>query len=122
MPTIGIFWYFNGNVIGRSRPFQEGECSLPGLWDTPDNHIDLWEHDPDSIQLPNELRQLEYQSIPRGRILYDQRSKTTVVYMDKTLFNDISKIAIRDFFQLQGNRIKWCRDPHYQVFYIGEDV
>lgn len=116
MANIGIFWCLEGKITGRSRFFKEGECNLPGLWDSPDNHIDLWECEPESINLPVYLRQLEYQVIPRGRLIYDQRRKISLVYMDRSLFNDASKEAIQKFFKLEGKKLKWCKDPHYRVY------
>lgn len=116
MPNIGIFWFAQGCVIGRSLPFKKGECGLPGLWDSPDNHVDLWEASPNDIGVPVALRQTDYQSVPRGRVIYDERKRATLIYMDKSLFNDVSKQRIRAFFQLEGQKIIWRCDPHYRVF------
>ena len=43
MPELGIFWVFDTQVFGRARPLAEGYERWPGLLDSPDDHIDLWE-------------------------------------------------------------------------------
>ncbi len=46
MKAIGIFSFFQGTVIGVPRPLSEAEHGLPGVFDSSDTHIDLWENAP----------------------------------------------------------------------------
>ena len=44
MSKIGIFWVYKDTVIGKARELEDGEENVPGLIDSPDSHVDLWEH------------------------------------------------------------------------------
>ena len=45
MAKIGIFWVYKNQVIGKACDLSQGDENIPGLLDSPDNHIDLWEND-----------------------------------------------------------------------------
>lgn len=113
MKTVGIFWIYQGNILGRARPLDEGESSVAGLIDSPDNHSDLWECDPAFLSSFPDLRGLEYQQVPRGRVLFSSLENRAVVYRDKTLCTEAVKQLIVDFFGLQDVKVVWKTDPHY---------
>lgn len=113
MAKIGIFWVYKKRVIGKHRELREGNENVPGLIDSPDAHVDLWEKDKIYIGQFPELRGTEYQTIPRGRILYSTKSKKMIVYMDKTLHSSDTKKVIADFFDLNYVKIAWKTDGHY---------
>lgn len=115
MAKIGVFWWCNDRVIGKTRAQSEGEVGIAHIIDSPDNHVDLWEQQPDLIQLPQALRELDYQEVPRGRVVFDLKAKQSIVYLDKSLLNDAVKAAISEFFQLKPKQTKWRKDPHYTV-------
>jgi hypothetical protein len=110
---IGIFWIYKNTVIGKAHSLDSGEQSLPGLIDSPYNHIDLWENTNDFILPFPELRRTEYQIIARGRVIYSTKDKITLVYMDASLHNKKSKALIKEFFELAETKVKWLKDPHY---------
>ena len=112
-PRIGIFWVYKGTVIGRARPLIECEENVPGLLDSPDSHIGLWEQTPDFVIPFPELRGVEYQSVPRGRVLYSTTEKTAIVYLDAALHTPQAQRAIRNFFQLEESAVSWKTDAHY---------
>jgi hypothetical protein len=120
MPKIGIFWIHHGKILGKACELEEGESSIANLIDSPDNHIDLWECDPDFLSPFPALRSLEYQQVPRGRVLFSTHNNTALVYMDKTLYTSADKHLIMDFFGLQNVKVIWKTDPHYTT--VDQDI
>ncbi|RLJ22495.1 hypothetical protein DJ030_01415 [bacterium endosymbiont of Escarpia laminata] len=113
MGKIGIFWVYKGIVLGKSRALSEGRENIRGLIDSPDSHIELWEESTD-FEIPfAELTGSEYQEIPRGRVIFSTKHTKYIVYMDEVLHQEITKLAISEFFGLRKNEIKWETDPHY---------
>lgn len=109
--NVGIFWFHNGTIIGKATPLTEAEEGLPGVFDSSENHVDVW----DAIrhQLPAAFRDGEYFELPRGRVLYSKTLKHSIVYMDKTLRTAAIKSAICEFFDLDAQKVKWLVDDHY---------
>ena len=113
MATIGIFWVYKNTVMGKTRELKEGQETCPGMLDSPDSHADLWkEGDGYVISFP-ELRDTEYQDVPRGRVIYSTQAKQTIVYMDAVLHTVKIRRAVALFFQLGDADIKWETDAHY---------
>jgi hypothetical protein len=113
MAQIGVFWIYRNEIIGKARNLSEGRENIPGLIDSPDNHIDLWENSLNfDIPFP-ELRGSEYQDIPRGRVIYKTQSHEAIVYMDMSLDSENAKKLVSEFFELNDVNIIWKSDPHY---------
>lgn len=75
------------------------------------------------------LTVLEYDEVPRGRIVYDLRTEHFIVYMDEALFTDAGprQAARRDMregllsaFPLTGRRARFSTDPHYDTRHRAE--
>lgn len=113
MARIGIFWVYQGRVLGRARPLVEGEESVPGLLDSPDTHARLWEEEGGVCGVCPELAGREYFTIPRGRVLWDRQAEQAVVYLDRTLLQEGIKRSIMTFFGLSARRVRWRSDLHY---------
>ena len=100
-----------GAVIGRARDLNEGtECD--GWIDSPDQHVKLW----DILPMLGSLRQVgkEYQDVPRGRVIWNQKANTPVIYMDKKLLrSETTKKKVAVFFELDASTVQWKSDPHY---------
>lgn len=109
---IGIFWIFKGKIIGKARDLSEGLETIPGRINSPDGHVDLWENDP-AFEIPLELRDSEYQDVPRGRVMYATDTHQAIVYLDDVLMSEDDKKRITDFFELGEMEIIWKTDPHY---------
>ena len=101
-PTIGIFWVYKGAVLGKARPLVDGNENIPGLLDTPDSHVGVWEGDSGFLATYPELRGTEYQTIPRGRVLYSQLEKRPIVSLDRVLFSPFVKHRIATFFRFNS--------------------
>jgi hypothetical protein len=84
--------------------------------DSPFQHITEWENR--CIYLPDfkELASTEYQEFPRGRIVYSNVTKKTMIYMDSSLFVKKHKKLIINYFDLVDCPVVWKADSHYKVF------
>lgn len=115
MSKIGIFWIYKDTVIGKTVDLVEGDQPIPGVIDSPDTHVYVWESDPE-FRLPfSELREFEYQSIPRGRVVYFKNKSVFKIYMDKVLFSKANKKNILEFFNLTTSKVIWETDSHYST-------
>ena len=56
---------------------------------------------------------MEYFEVPRGRVLYDQTTDCSVVYLDAVLNKPSARTLILSFLELCGSRTRWRLDPHY---------
>lgn len=112
-PKIGIFWVYKNLVIGKTCELEDGQENVPGLIDSPDSHIELWEQNLGfTIPFP-ELNGSEYQNVPRGRVIYSTTTKKVIIYMDKVLHTKGIRQIISDFFQLADSKVVWKTDDHY---------
>ena len=88
---------------------QDGQAygdAINGLTD----HVKYW---PQFQKLHPELRSLEYQDVPRGRVLFMKPGRKFHVYMDKVLHNSKTKRALLEEFELPVSRTKFLKDAHY---------
>ena len=113
MAKIGIFWVYKNTVIGKACELSEGEETFPGMLDSPDTHVDLWQVNEEFMICFPELRDFEYQDVPRGRVVYSTEANRAIVYMDSVLHSAEVKRAIATFFQLGDSDILWETDIHY---------
>ena len=106
---VGIFWVFNGKVLAATYPLKDGQeygDAINGLTD----HVKYWPQF--QKQLPA-LRHLEYQDIPRGRVLFMRPAKKYHVYMDKVLHTLKNKRALLKEFELPQRTTRFLMDAHY---------
>ena len=113
MAKIGIFWVYRDTVIGKAIDSIDGDEFIAGRVDSPDTHIKLQEEDPDFIYPFSELRGSDYQTVPRGRVLFSPVQNLHIIFMDKVLFNKSTKQKIRSFFEIDNTKVSWNTDPHY---------
>jgi len=108
MPQLGIFWVYQERVFGRARALADGEESQPGLLDSPDNHVSLWE---DALKpVPAHL---EYTDVPRGRVVFSTKDQRAIIYLDASLSREAVRKRILAFFDLANTPVTWREDPHY---------
>lgn len=113
MTKIGVFWLFNGVVFGKAVEQKNGIEGVPGLIDCDDNHADVWEVDRPWITVAPSLANLEYQDIPRGRVLFSTKLNQPLVYLDKALMNTVCRQKISQFFEFEHSDVRWRSDTHY---------
>lgn len=113
MAAIGIFWVYKGVVFGKKTTIAEGEEALTGMVDSPFNHVDFWDSDTDLHRQFPELVHLEYQHLPRGRVLYLRAQASPLVYLDRTLNTRVTRTLIARFFEFEPEQAVWRSDLHY---------
>lgn len=120
---IGIYWVHDGRVVGLSCPLDQAEAGIPGLLDSPFTHVDAWPQVRAEAGLPPHL---EYDDLPRGRVLYASEAQASIVYGDGKLIGasravvlaePIRRIrdAIMTFFDVAADKVVWRHDDHYTV-------
>ena len=88
---------------------QDGEeygDAINGLTD----HVKYW---PKFQRLHPELRSMEYQEVPRGRVLFMKPNRRFHVYMDKVLLNSKTKSAVLKEFELTFSRTNFLADVRH---------
>jgi hypothetical protein len=106
---VGIFWVFRGKVLAATWALQDGEQygeAITGLID----HVDFW---PQLQQQHPELRGLEYETVPRGRVVFKIRAEKFVIYLDKVLLKPKIKQSVLTAFELRDAHFEFMSDPHY---------
>ena len=108
-PQIGIFWVFEGRLLKASSPVAAGIDS-PVSVDSRYDHIAFWS----VLQIRNlALRSLQYDQVPRGRILFLKEKGRFCVYMDKKLRTARIKRMILEAFALPAGKTVFITDGHY---------
>lgn len=110
---IGIFWVYQGKVFGQAEPVTAGTEAIPGLVDSNLEHVTLWEKMATARRTFPELASMEYQQVPRGRLLWQRKKGRHLVYLDKTLLAQETRAAIAVFFQFDMSHADWKSDSHY---------
>jgi hypothetical protein len=106
---VGIFWVFRGKLLAATYALQDGEeygDAINGLA----NHVTHW---PQFQESHPELRGLEYQEVPRGRVLFMKPRRQFCVYVDKVLHNSKTKRALLQTFELPVSTTRFLTDAHY---------
>lgn len=113
MTSIGIFWVYKNTVFGKKSSIAEGEEAIRGLVDSPYNHVDFWDSETEYRRLFPELAHLEYQQVPRGRVLYQAAKDAPLVYLDSALNTEPCRSLIAEFFGFEAAQGSWRNDLHY---------
>jgi len=109
---IGIFWYWNNQVLGISHSFENTDVDSIGIVDSSYTHVDYWSE----IQREyNELRFFEYDEIPRGRTVFNLRTKKVIIYIDSKLLYKSKVEKIYKFFDVTAEQAILKKDPHYRT-------
>lgn len=110
---IGVFWVYRGMVFGQAEHVALGTEAVPGLTDSRLEHVELWEQMTSAKRLFPELATMEYQQVPRGRVLWQRKEDRHLIYLDKTLYSQKIFTAIAEFFQFKRSQAVWKTDSHY---------
>lgn len=109
---IGIFWFYDHKVIGISHDFSLKEADSIGLIDSKYTHVEYWEIL--RRQLP-ELKDREYEQLPRGRVIFDTNKNKAIIYLDETLLKRRKVNGILNFFDLDFSSVVLRTDSHYKI-------
>lgn len=100
---------FRGKLLAAAVPVNGGVQTVDAINGQAD-HVSYW---PYLQKLHSELRGLEYEQVPRGRVLVLKTSRRFCVYMDEVLHKPKIKQALLKEFCLPKGRTKFKTDPHY---------
>ena len=106
---VGIFWVFRKQLLAATFALADGQAygdAINGLTD----HVKYW---PRLQQQHPVLRWLEYQDVPRGRVLFMKPAGEYHVYMDKTLHRPQIQRALLKEFDLPSRSTQFLADAHY---------
>lgn len=106
---VGIFWVFRGHLLAATFNVSEGEPFGDAINGRTD-HVHYW---PTLREQHPPLRHLEYQDVPRGRVLYMQPTGKFLVYLDRAIQTAANQRAILKEFQLPPAKTRFLSDPHY---------
>ncbi len=110
-PKIVIFYLINGRVVSEKAPVSAIKPS-GGVRAYPRQHYELWSElqkkDPD-------LYDLDCYSLPRGRVLYNEKKKKFEVVADRHILDKDEAIAriIQDF-RLEKSEVEFKEDENYR--------
>lgn len=106
---VGIFWHREGKLLVANVPLEDGLSNAVSV-NGPFDHVTTWPRF--QRQFPT-LAAVEYEDVPRGRVLFLKRGRRFVVYLDKALMNEAVRQAIRKEFRLPAGTTRFAGDPHY---------
>lgn len=124
-PSVGIFWgvpvvggplalALDRTALSEAEPY--GDCLTH-----PRGHYEVWEawrrQGPAGLRrraLPAAIAWHEYEECPRGRIVYDCRAKSFVIYADRRLQGPATMSGIAEAFGLIGHPYSVRSDTHYR--------
>ncbi len=106
---VGIFWIFRGKLLATVCPLGNGE-SYGDAINGPINHVTQW---PVFQKLNPALRSLEYQDVPRGRVLFMKPTGEFHIYLDRVLDTQRNRKALLQEFELPKSSTQFLHDAHY---------
>jgi len=108
-PKVGVFWSHNGRIRAGTALVKDGEDD--GFFiNYPFSHYQYW-----NILQKNypELKILEYDEVPRGRVIFSKEENMFLIYMDRALFSEKIKQKILREFALDKTKTRFGTDMHY---------
>ena len=110
-PMVGIFWYDCGHVIHFADSLDHATATGDFV-DTEREHYKTWGN---LIHRFPKFQNMEYEDVPRGRVVYDKKRRTYIVYSSFRLVNDKTfRAAIFTSFKLKPVETEFTSDVHYE--------
>lgn len=86
---VGIFWLIDGQLIYAMTPLVKAERN--GIYiNYPEGHYDYWTVLQSQGAVP---RDMEYEELPRGRVLYNSETKRYALLADRCILQDETLVA-----------------------------
>ena len=108
-PQVGIFWWWQSRLLAEAVALADG-VAFNGVVHGGRDHVKVW---PKFQRQIAALRDTDYILVPRGRVLYDEKKKQFIVYLDRKLAKPKIKTAILKYFALPPRATVFGFDPHY---------
>ena len=121
-PQVGIFWLVQiaggeTRLLTAGCPLDQAEVYGDCLTYGP-GHYETWDHWRRDRTMEPALRALvrshEYESWPRGRIVFDRSRDLFIIYADRKLLTPAMIARIETQFHLPAERTEVQSDLHYQ--------
>ena len=112
-PRVGIFWLVDGKLLIDSTLLSAAE-KYEDFRIHSGNHISVWEKFQQNGTAP---RELEYEEAPRGRVMYNPKTRRFTLLADKCILKDkriVSKIM--SGMNLPSKNTDKGTDSHYRCF------
>lgn len=107
---VGAFFIVNGDILSNEVDVRDGESY--GDFVNYSSHWDLWRA---AQRYYPALKNIEYDTFPRGRVVYNSKTRKYIIYIDPKLNNEIDIDLIADRFDLRaGSYVIDDSDEHYQ--------
>lgn len=112
VPGVGIFWFHHGELWADSVPHTHGEAYGDYI-NGRNDHASYWRN---LQRISPEFKALEYDEVPRGRVLYSKPENRFVVYGSRQfLQNEAQKAEVLKEFRLPLERVVFRFDEHYAM-------
>ncbi len=107
---VGIFWLYDNALLIDAVPISQAEPYGDNL--TYGSHYDYWTARQESGSLPKDV---EYDEIPRGRIVYQPKHEHFTLYADKCILKRQDVVqAIMARLNLPAAQTSLSEDLHYR--------
>lgn len=107
---VGIFWWVDGILVTDAVPLAAAEPY--GAAVQYGGHWEFHERLQPATTAQAQLRDLDYEHFPRGRVVHFPARGLTAVYIDRCLNNRTGREAIVAAFALSGE-VRFAWDSHY---------
>lgn len=130
MIKLGIFWgIIEYNLIEKSLKTrtislltamddEENIQNIGGFKTTEKGHVDEWQRVRTTLNpmaTIMDLKEIEYDEIPRGRVNWIEENNSYLILLDKRLMNDDFIQEIIKTFGLESKNTKIMGDTHYST-------
>jgi len=112
-PQVGVFWLIDGKPLIDSMPLAEGEPYGDHLTH-PRSHYDVWTLFQQKGTVPADV---EYEEFPRGRVIYNAKTRRFMVLADRCILKDKGMVTtILSAMNLRSKTTDSGTDSHYRCF------
>lgn len=111
-PEIGPFYLIDGVVYADTESVRDVFATSQGFKDSDNTHYQYWK----SLQtyLP-ELKMIDYDYYPRGRVVYNTNDNKYYLYADKCILSNKDYLhSVFDELGLRSSQVIIGDDEHYQ--------
>lgn len=110
-PKVGIWWFWQDRLLKSSVPCSEG-VGFDRHINGPHDHYSFW---PRVQARHSELKGLEYDRVPRGRVIYDAAAEQFYCYTNCALTHSARlRRLVVEGFGLDPRRTVFRQDDHYE--------
>jgi hypothetical protein len=111
VPRIGIVFLVKGKVLVDSTPVIQAE-SYAHFKIHPHDHPEYWEHLRKMGAVPADV---EYDEVPRGRVVYDTKSRKYTLFLDRCILKNKKLVSsIMEQMNLAYEDTETSTDSHYR--------